>query len=85
MSIKKAVRWSLRPKRVGVLIAKLLLAGSTDLAAQVALQQAHVEVPSAAVESGGSAVQRPFFLELLSPDSPRYPMKASVGPSRRER
>jgi hypothetical protein len=34
MTFKGAVRWSLRPKRVGVLVAKLLLAGSTDLAAQ---------------------------------------------------
>jgi hypothetical protein len=34
MTFKGAIRWSLRPKRVAVMVAKLLLAGSTDLAAQ---------------------------------------------------
>ena len=34
MTLMGAVRWSLRPKRVAVLLAKLLLMGATDLAAQ---------------------------------------------------
>ena len=34
MTFKGAIRWSLRPKRVAVIVAKLLLAGTTDLAAQ---------------------------------------------------
>lgn len=34
MTFKGAIRWSLRPKRVAVMVAKLLLAGTTDLAAQ---------------------------------------------------
>lgn len=34
MTFKSALHWSTRPKRIGVLIAKLLLAGTTDLAAQ---------------------------------------------------
>ena len=34
MSLRSAVRWGMRPKRVGILIAKLILAGGTPLAAQ---------------------------------------------------
>ena len=34
MTFKSALQWSTRPKRIAVLIAKLLLAGTTDLAAQ---------------------------------------------------
>ncbi len=75
MSIKRAVRWSLRPKRIGVLIAKLVLAGSTDMAAQVALR----------VEVGEPAVRSSYFLEPFSPESSRYPMEAFAEPSKGER
>lgn len=34
MSFKGAIRWGLKPKRVGILLAKLILAGATELAAQ---------------------------------------------------
>ncbi len=39
MTFKGAIRWSLRPKRVAVMVAKLLLAGTTDLAAQTTTWQ----------------------------------------------
>jgi len=41
MTFKRAVRWGLRPKRIAVLVAKLLLAGTTDLAAQTTRQEAN--------------------------------------------
>jgi len=41
MTFKGAVRWGLRPKRIAVLVAKLLLAGTTDLAAQTMSQEAN--------------------------------------------
>lgn len=41
MTFKGAVRWGLRPKRIAVLVAKLLLAGTTDLAAQTTWQEAN--------------------------------------------
>lgn len=34
MSLRGVIRWGLRPKRIGILLAKLLLAGTTELAAQ---------------------------------------------------
>ena len=39
MTLLGAVRWSLRPKRVAVLLAKLILMGATDLAAQTGAWQ----------------------------------------------
>jgi hypothetical protein len=39
MTFKGAIRWSLRPKRVAVMVAKLLLAGTTDLTAQTTTWQ----------------------------------------------
>jgi hypothetical protein len=44
MTIRGAIRWSLRPKRVAVLVAKLLLAGATDLAAQTTWQDVNTGV-----------------------------------------
>lgn len=51
MTFKGAIRWSLRPKRVAVMIAKLLLAGSTDLAAQTAWQQVNSGTPYVSIET----------------------------------
>ena len=34
MTFKGAIRWGLRPKRIGILLAKLVLACTTELAAQ---------------------------------------------------
>lgn len=34
MSFKGVIRWGLRPKRIGILLAKLVLATTTELAAQ---------------------------------------------------
>lgn len=39
MSFKGAIRWGLRPKRIGILLAKLVLAGTTELAAQTSSYQ----------------------------------------------
>jgi hypothetical protein len=59
MTFKSALHWSTRPKRIGVLIAKLLLAGSTDLAAQT-VEWRHSDVrPMSQVCSSAAARRSP--------------------------
>jgi len=59
MNFKGAIRWGLRPKRIGILLAKLLLAGTTELAAQTSSYPGAccdaLTVPSQALEQGSAA------------------------------
>jgi len=49
MTFRGAVRWGLRPKRIAVMVAKLLLAGTTDLAAQTTWQEVNRRVPQLSI------------------------------------
>ena len=83
MTFRGAVRWGLRPKRIAVMVAKLLLAGTTDLAAQTAWQEVNSGVPQLSIHleaqgphrevstiRGGSA--HPLCLGI-----PRWPVQAN--------
>jgi hypothetical protein len=64
MTLKGAVRWGLRPKRIAVMVAKLLLAGTTDLAAQTTRQEVNSSVPQVSIHLDA---QGPYREVLYSP------------------
>jgi hypothetical protein len=66
MTIHGALRWSLRPRRIAVLIGKLLLAGSTDLAAQTTSWQQVNGVQPVSMRHNGQVQRRGNWEESAS-------------------
>jgi hypothetical protein len=72
MTLRGAVRWGLRPKRIAVMVAKLLLAGTTDLAAQTTWQEVNNSMPQVSIRLEARAP----YCDVLN--SPRVPECSSV-------